>query len=387
MFTPLKITDALNNHLLNCGPEYPTRNPFNADNSKVILVYGGFDMLHDVATGKAIKPLKWPIGPSSRPSWDIIDPNKLYTFDMANGIRSYTINDDKVETVRVFAEYQTIDNGGEADISPDGTALVVCGNKTDIFLYDLTTDTKRPFLKTDGRWNALYITPYNNVLVCWNEDTGKGIEMYDPNMKFIRQVAPRISHNDVCMYQGKEYLIWCDNVKNCIMKIPLDKGYAAAEVLYQFTDWTLAAHISAPDSNPGFVYVETMDPTNSSSTVIHANAILRVWLADGHVDELAKHNSLCNTYEGQPLTSSSRDGSKVVFRSNNRNPTPGYADAYLLDLSSVTVKPATDPKSTPAPDQFPGYKVIDFTADEGREWLWHFKVINGVMVVNVYDKV
>lgn len=35
---------------------------------------------------------------------------------------------------------------------------------------------------------------------------------------------------------------------------------------------------------------------------------------------------------------------------------------------------------------FLGYVPIDFKKDEGREWLWKFKVTGGKMVTTVYDK-
>lgn len=348
----MKITTAGN-----CYSEYPTRNAFNADNSKCIVVYTDHDVLHDTVTGAAIKSFKSPVGPSSRPSWDITNPNILYTFNMANGICRYDITTDAVTLLRAFPKYAAINNGGEADISPDGTRFIVSGdNGFDIFVYNIFEDKQGPILQTDGRWNGLYMTPDNNVLITWNADTGRGIVMYDQNMVPIRQVAPLLSHQDVCRYNGKEVLIYADNVKNAIMMIPLSVGYSAATVLYQFTDWTLASHISAPDSNPGYIYIETYDPKNPASTVIHANAILRIWLADGRVEEIAKHNSNCTSDITQPKTTSSHDGSKLLFGSNSGILSPlNYMNAYLIDTSAAQVAP-----SAPANEQIDKY---------GEKWL------------------
>ena len=50
--------------------------------------------------------------------------------------------------VHTFAEYAVINGRGESDICFDGDHLVLVGNHQDVFVYDISTDTKGPVLAT-----------------------------------------------------------------------------------------------------------------------------------------------------------------------------------------------------------------------------------------------
>ena len=70
-----------------------------------------------------------------------------------------------------------------------------------VFVYEISTDTKGPVFDTGGRgFDSLYITPNNNVTITWLEPgtaRSSGIEFFDRNMKFQRQVARAGGHMDV----------------------------------------------------------------------------------------------------------------------------------------------------------------------------------------------
>lgn len=407
-----RITDALNmadasgggGNVISCGPEYPTVCPFNQDDSLMLVLYRSYFALHDAHTFAFLKNLPFRIHAQSCPRWDLRDGRILYFFN-DNRLLRYHAGTDQIETVHQFSEYTTIDTGGlreiggEGDISEDGDHFALAGDDRSIFLYELSTGRKSAVFPTDGRFNALYVTPDNNILIMWNADTGKGIELWRPDSPVApRKIAPILSHQDVMRdADGSEILVWANSPdgsvnNNGIEKIRLRDGKRT--LLHGF-GWdkddvasSLVFHIAAPKRNPNYVIVTTWDKENPNSTKPYANAILRVWV-DGQVEELAKHHSFARTYEGQPKTAVSRDGTKLLFASNGGRVDPeGYTDAYLLDLALDSREPPPAPAPAPIPTPAPpleyqqqGWRRVDFAGIEGREWQMHFKVINGQLIV------
>src|ERR1035437_7523474 len=61
--------------------EYPTKSPFNADNSKILLIELSYFGLYDGVTLQRIKPLCCQgaiVSASSEPLWSRTDPNVFY---------------------------------------------------------------------------------------------------------------------------------------------------------------------------------------------------------------------------------------------------------------------------------------------------------------------
>ena len=236
-------------------------------------------------------------------------------------------------------------------------------------MYRISTDTKSPTFDTGGRrFDSLYITPHNNVTITWNQSgtvRNTGIEMFDTNMNFQRQLARAGGHMDVTLdTDGNEALVWTNSndpqpiCNNGIVKIRLDDGQ---QTCLASLDWSLAVHISAPDSS-GFVYVETYAPSNptpSSGWVAYTNELLQIKLDGSQVLRLAHHRSRpfqTNTYNWQPKMSTSRDGSRVVYGSDyDLQSIDGYpaqySDVYLIVVGGTsTSPPAPAPAPVPTPD-------------------------------------
>jgi hypothetical protein len=187
-----------------------------------------------------------------------------------------------------------------------------------------------------------------------------GIELFDINMNFQRQVAHAGGHMDVTRdTNGDEVLVWTNsndatpipNCNNGIVKIRLAD---ATQTCLAQLDWSLAVHISAPDGN-GSVFVDTEAPANpdpaGSGWVAYTDEILQVKLDGSGVTRLAHHRSRpSSSYVWQPKLSSSRDGSRLLYASNFdmaaiQGYASDYADTYLIVVGAGATTP-TQPVTT-----------------------------------------
>jgi hypothetical protein len=350
--------------------EYSTMSPFNSDNSRILLVHQSYFGLYD-GTGFYIRDLPLEINSSSEPRWSRRDNHTVY-YVHGNQFKTYDLSTGAMNIVHTFSEYSAISGKGESDISFDGDHFVFAGDGRYVFIYKISTDAKSPTFDTGGLgFDSLYITPNNNVTLTWNQSGTvrfTGIEMFDTNMNFQRQIARAGGHMDVTLdTNGNEVLIWTNSndpqpiCNNGIVKIRLADGQQTCLASF---DWSLAVHISAPD-NSGFVYVETYapgNPTPPSGWVAYTNELLQIKLDGSQVLRLAHHRSRpfqTDTYNWQPKMSTSRDGSRVVYSSDyDLQAMDGYAadysDVYLIVVGSTSASAppppsATAPTPTPAP--------------------------------------
>jgi hypothetical protein len=329
--------------------EYSTASPFNSDNSRFLLVHQSYFALYD-GSGAYIRDLPFEINASSEPRWSRKDNATLY-YRSGNQLKSFNTSTLVTTVVRTFSEYTTISGRGTADISLDGDHMVFCGDNRNIFVYEISTGRKFQNLNSAQRgFDSFQITPRNNVLVSWLQSGTKrfnGIELYDINMRFQRQVSHSGGHMDVTVdSNGDELMVWTNSndaspipsCNNGIVKVRLRDGLQTC--LAQL-DWSLAVHISAPDGN-GYVYVDTEAPVNpqpgTSGWVPYTNEILQIRLDGGGVIRWAHHRSRpFESYNWQPKLSISRDGTRLLYSSNyNLQAIEGathptlYTDAYLI---------------------------------------------------------
>ena len=282
-------------------------------------------------------------------------------------LKRLDVSTDAVSVVHTFSEYASISGKGESDISADGNHFVFAGDARSVFVYEISTDTKGPVFDTAGRgFDSLYITPNNNVTITWFQPgTARysGIEFFDRNMTFQRQVARAGGHMDVTSdTNGDEILLWTNSgdptpiCSNAIVKVRLSDAH---ETCLISLDWSLAVHVSAADSG-GWFFMETYAPgdpaPDSAAWKPYTNEILQVKLDGTEVRRLTHHRSRpFDGYNYTPRASTSRDGSRIIFNSNFGlyGPSTLYTDSYLMVLSaSATAVPAT-PVPIPVPVSAP----------------------------------
>ena len=332
-------------------PEYSTASPFNADNSRLILIFESYFGLFD-GQGHVLGALPGEINASSEPRWSHLDPNVLF-YHAGNQLKFYDVAKRTGWAIHTFTEYSTIDGAGEMDISHDGDHLVLVGNGRYVFIYDINTDSTSPALDTAGHnFDSVYIASNNYVTISWTQSgTGRyrGIELFDNNMNFVRQLTEAEGHMHMSQdLNGDPVLIWTDSNAprskcggNAIVKVRLSDGQ---QTCLLSLDWSLAVHISAADSVWAFVATyapSDLDPS-TPAWAPYTNELLQIKLDGSDVRRLAHHRSRpLDRYNYQPKISVSRDGSRFVFNSNYdlqaiAGYPGGYADTYLV-ITPTTV--------------------------------------------------
>jgi hypothetical protein len=267
-----------------------------------------------------------------------------------NQLKQYNVVTNAKSVVHTFAEYSSVTGKGKSDISFDGDHFVLVGDSEYVFVYEISTDSKGPVFDTAGTpFNAVFITPDNNVMITWygvGTDRHDGIELFDRGMNFLRQVARSDGHMDMTRdTNGDEVIVWINAndpqpiCNNGVVKIRLAD---ASETCLLTLDWSLAAHISGTD-NSGWAFVETYapgDPMPPSGWF--TDELMQVKLDGTETRRLLHHRSRpFNGYNYQPKLSISRDGSKLAYGSNfglqqSLGYPTEYSDAYLVDVSVVS---------------------------------------------------
>ena len=319
--------------------EYSTASPFNNDNSRLILLHQSYFGLYD-GNGNFLGNLPLEINSSSEPRWSRQDNSTLY-YHRGNQLKSYDVSTGFLTVVHTFSEYSAIAGNGETDISHDGDHFVFVGDGRHVFVYTISADRKMTAFDTGGNaFDAVYITPDNNVTITWLQaglnTRYTGIELFDSNMNFLRQVAHAGGHMHMSRdLNGEEVLIWTNSNdpqpacgQNAIVKVRLADG---VQTCLLSLDWSLAVHITAADNT--WAFVETYNPSNvvpPSGWYPYTNELLQIKLDGGEVRRLAHHRSRpLNSYNYMPKVTASRDGTRMVYASNfSLQSILGYSEEY-----------------------------------------------------------
>jgi hypothetical protein len=356
-----RISDAMNTidagrggAVQSISQEYSSMSPFNMDNTRLLLQHFSYFAVYD-GSGNFLKDLyQYGISASTEPRWSRTDPNEFY-YISGNTLKRFNIGTNASTVVHAFTEYSRISGMGESDICFDGKHFVLAGNSRYVFVYDIAADAKGPVFDvgSSGLFDQLYITPDDNVIIGWyarGSNRQNGIELYDKNMNFQRQLAHAIGHMDVTRdTTGEEVALWA-NGADANLQVRCDAGITkirlsdARQTCVWTGDWSLAAHVSASD-NSGWFFVDTYNPkdvTPPTGWVPYTNELLQIKMDGTEVRRLAHHRSRpLNSYTYQPKASVSRDGSKLVYTSNYGlqkqmgYPTE-YTDTYLIEIGTST---------------------------------------------------
>jgi hypothetical protein len=345
--------------------EYSTPSLWNSDNTRLLLEHGSYFAIYD-GNGTFLKDAPFDVSAATEPRWSRKDANVFY-YKRGNALKSYNVATNAITTVRAFTEYGAISGNGESDICFDGDHFVLVGDNREVFVYTISTNQKGSVLSTAGNgFDSVYISADDQVTVTWlahGSGRYQGIELFDKNMGFLRQVAHSGGHMDMGRdTNGDAVLVWtnaadttpiCDNG---IVKIRLTDGKQTCVVTG--IDWNLAVHISASDQ--GYAVVSTYAPSDPNPATFwpaYTNEIVRVKLDGSSIERLAHHRSRpLNGYNYMSKASINRDATRIVFSSNFGlqaqlgYPTE-YSDAYMITLGAgaATSTPTTAPTATAAP--------------------------------------
>lgn len=371
-----RLSDAMNmtdnagsGGLTTVTTEYSTASPFNRDGSRLILQHDTYFGLYD-GNGTYLRDLPFVVNVSTEPRWSRTDANVLF-YVSGNSLIKLDVSAGASSVVRTFAEYGVISGKGESEISPDGDHFVFAGDNRFVFVYEISTGSKGAVLDTQGHaFDNLYIASNNSVAIGWiPTGTGRftGIELFDRNMNFQRQLTHAVGHMHLTRdTNGEDVLIWTNSndaqpiaCQNGIVKVRLSD---AGQTCLLELDWSLAVHITAPDGN-GWAFVETYAPSDpfpqSAAWAPYTNEIVQVKLDGSETRRLVHHRSRpFDSYVYQPKASVSRDGSKLAFASNHGLQAilgyPSlYTDTYLVNVQGSTTSSPPPAESSPAPTPAP----------------------------------
>lgn len=272
--------------------------------------------------------------------------------------------------IRTFSEYTKIGPaGGEGDISHDGRYWVLDGDATEMFVYDLVDDIKYPVSTFDvgslGSKGSTVGVDYaaisprgNYIILSWGTEAGAGkryagIELYDKDWRFVRQLHPSIVHWDsgidafgdeviytVVTHDFPEVFEACGAVPGDIVSVRLADGFQ--RLLKHIPLW---AHmtISACNSvtNGAYIYVSYQNRSDDPDKLWSPfwDEVIEI-PTDGSqaVRRLLHHRSHYVPGQSakyyQPDAMVNRQGSKLIYRSTHNT---GIGDLYMIDINARAV--------------------------------------------------
>lgn len=309
---------------------YSTIDPWNINHTGLLLFHSGGRVALHYQDGRFYGFLP-NVREDSRPVWMRTDPNsflmvrgnELCKYDTwanhANWLTQPTL-------VHKFTEYITVDiGGGEGDISEDGNHLPLIGDKTEAFIYQISSGHVLT-RKSTAALNAAYVTPSNNLIT-----TGADGVLLWLNGSMI-QLAYKQEHMDIGRdIDNSEILVWLDDRDNTIYKIRLSDQKSTPILGLGWSPLggplSMTPHICLPQGKP-YAVVSTY---GADLTMQYSNQILQVPLDGGTPRVLAHHKSDTQSgtkdekYSGEPravssngqyLFDSREDGVNVVYISS-----------------------------------------------------------------------
>ena len=290
-----------------------------------------------------------------------------------NELRLYDVRDLEYVVLHKFIEYNQIGSGGgEGDISDNGRYWCLDGNDRVLFVYDLVNDIKYPETNFNlgslgsqgGNVGVDYstVSPSGEyVVVAWGTDASEeryhGIEVYDKNWNFLRQIYPGIIHWEVgtdafghdvvytvAGFGIPEYFLSRGVEPGDVISIRLSDGYM--RLLKHMPKWSGQVMCANNTLNtPNYLYVAfyrlSADP-NVAWGPFWGEIVEIPTDGSGEVRRFVHHRT--RQVEGksesyaQPDFIINRQGTKAVYRSVY---TYSTGDLYMFDIASREA-PQTD---------------------------------------------
>ena len=358
---------------------------FNCDGSYFLALENEWEgsnyplttFLYSGVTGTRIKMLgrdnirpywiRWALADRYTKNGEYVTFDPVYHFYKYEGneIRLYDVRDMEYVVLHKFTEYNMIGPaGGEGDISDDGRYWVLDGDGQEMFVYDLIDDIKYPA----STFNAgsigskgssvgvdyAAISPKGNyIIVAWGTDPGigryRGIEVYDKNWNFKRQIFPGIIHWETGVDAYDEEVVYCAGTTRYpefealdgittgdFVSIRLRDGYV--RLLKRIPSWSHYSMSACNSvSNGDYLYVSvTATRSDDPYTEWYPfwGEIIEVPTdGSGKVRRLLHHRSRLvdgrNSKFATPDANVSRQGDRIVFRSTYNTE---YGDLFMFDI-------------------------------------------------------
>jgi hypothetical protein len=347
--------------------------------------------LYDGQSGQRIRALgrfepyflRWPLADRYKNNDQTItfDPRThFYKYD-GNELQLWDVNNPGAyQVIRKFDEYDSIGPaGGEGDISHDGHFWVLDGDAKEMFVYDLVNDVKFTVSTfnvgslgskgSDVGVDYAAISPGGDfIILSWGTDPGAGkryagIELYDINWNFIRQLHPSIVHwatgidafgeqviYTVVTHDFPEVFAACGATPGDIVSVRLDDGFQ--RLLKDIPLWAHMA-ISACNSltNGDYIYVSYQNRSDDPNELWSPfwDEIIEVPTnGSQQVRRFVHHRSHYVSGQSskyyQPDAVVNRQGTKLIYRSTYNS---GIGDLYMFDIGSRAIDQSDTTKPNP----------------------------------------
>jgi hypothetical protein len=313
--------------------------------------------------------IRWAIANKYKKNGAYVQFDPVYCFYKYEGneIRLYDVRDmSSYVLLRKFDEYNEIGPaGGEGDISDNGRYWCVDGDSRELFVYDLIDDIKYPASTFDlgslGSQGAAIGVDYaavsptgNYVVVSWTTEPAErryhGIEVYDKQWNFIRQVHPGIMHwelgidafgNEVIYtaagFKVPEYFTSRGANPGDVISVRLSDGYL--RLLTDMKSWA-PAMMSACNSvtNGRYLYISFTARSEDPESVWapYWGEIVEVPTdGSGQARRLVHHRSrevpgqVTKFWQADAVVN--RQGTKILYRSTYGG---SSGDLYMFDLGN-----------------------------------------------------
>jgi len=304
--------------------------------------------------GTFIRLLESEIDTSSRPRWSRKNRD-LFSYKRLNSLWLYDAIANASKLIHMFTEYDSIDDGGEADLSIDGEHRVLVGTKgniQEVFVFDLISGAKDQVQTQTEAFDGLKITGSNRVII--SRGTGLSIDG--------RQLTSVNGHACPIQFNGKDYILWCNSnedpvtlpdYQNAVVMIDVETGDQIGLASFP---WAYEFHISAC-SKKGFCIVSCDAPKNDAP-----GQIWKVYCDPTIPKEclIADTKTTYRDYTSQLKASVSEDGSRIYYTVDNGTTVNVFM--LLLDAQTDPVQ-STDPQ----------WKPVTFVPQEINR-AWQFKV-------------
>ena len=337
--------------------EYAKIQPWNADQT----IYKFYSVsIYNATTHKLIRRLP---GSDIYPSyWSNIDPDIMYGIKESGDFRIYSVEKDTTTTVahitnRDGKDYEVVKMGpgeGNFDKSDKYVALVAKnGQDMDVVIFNMQ-EYKTVHIETfNGAWGDDKSAPKyvdwvsvsqsgNFVGIMWNHNTTSetnpyknhyGVEIYNTlDMNYLRRITKYGNHGDFGYAQdGDEVLVQFWGETGTLNMFYLNREERV--VLTDNPDFNSGGgHISCRNlKRPGWAYV-TQKGTPAQLVAVKLDK-------SGIVAYFGHHYSSNATYTKSPMAVPSRDGKKVMYKSDfgdSTNPDEVYVfEAYRDNGSSA----------------------------------------------------
>ena len=313
--------------------------------------------------------IRWALADKYKKDGQYVYFDPVYCFYKYEGnqILLYDVRDmSEFKVIKTFSEYNEIGPaGGEGDISDNGRYWCLDGDDHELFVYDLIDDIKYPVSNFDlgslGSYGSATGVDYatvspkgNYIIVSWTTDPSleryHGIEVYDKEWNFIRQVHPDIVHWEVGVDTFGEEVVYSVagfGVKEFFKSQGIDPGDVISigmadgnmRLLKEMPSWA-APMMTACNSvtNGDYVYV-SFSPRSENPEQLWApfwGEIVEVPTnGSGEVRRLVHHRSrevdgkASKYWQADAVVN--RQGTKILFRSTFGGNT---ADLYMFDVGS-----------------------------------------------------